>query len=149
MWEEEKVPYSETGKGLGVLAILADFVDMYDIEVAVTLAVEGVFVSGLLIGTKAFVTELGRLLEHEGTHLPGDAGREIRQALSDYAERQAAALMVQAPVESQADISHPFARALHLKHAQLLRSGDTVHMPLWECKLRNVSGFSLGEGNLG
>ena len=149
MWEEEQQPSSETGKGLGILAILADFVDMYDIEVAVTLAVEGVFVSGLLIGTKAFVTELGRLLENEGTHLPGDAGREIRQALSDYAERQAAALMVQAPVERHADSSHTGARALHLKHVQLLRSGDTVHMPLWECKLRDVSGFSPGRGNLG
>lgn len=148
MWEEEQVPSSETGKGLGILAILADFVDMYDIEVAVTLAVEGVFVSGVLMGTKAFVTELGRLLEHEGTHLPGDAGREIRQALNDYAERQAAALRGQAPVESRADISHTCARALHLKHAQLLRSGDTVHLPLWECKLRDVSGFSLGQGNL-
>ncbi len=148
MWEEEQVPSSEMGKRLGVLTILADFVDMYDIEVAVTLAVDGVFVSGLLIGIKAFVTELGRLLEHEGTHLPGDAGREIRQALSDYAERQAAALMVQAPVESRADISHTRARALHLKHVQLLRSGDTAHLPLWECQLRDVSGFSLGQGNL-
>ena len=149
MWEEQGFPYPEPGKGLGVLAILADFVDMYDIEVAVTLAVEGIFVSGILIGTKAFVTELGRLLEYEGTHLPEEARREIQQALSDYAERQAAALMTQAPVESPADIPRTSMRALHLKHAQLLRSGDTIHLPLWECKLRNVSGFSLAQGNLG
>jgi hypothetical protein len=148
MWEEETSPSSEMGNRLGVLAILADFVEMYDIEVAVTLAVEGIFVSGVLIGTKAFVTELGRLLEHEGTHLPGEAGSEIRQALSAYADRQAAALMMQAPVGSTTESSHSHARALHLKHAQLLRSGDTVHLPLWECKLRHVSGFSLGQGNL-
>lgn len=149
MWEEQGFPYPETGKGLGVLTILADFVDMYDIEVTVTLAVEGIFVSGILIGTKAFVTELGRLLEDEGTHLPEEAGREIQQALSDYAERQAAAMMAPAPAESPADIPHASVRALHLKHAQLLRSGDTIHLPLWECKLRSVSGFSLGQGNLG
>lgn len=148
MWDEERSPSSETGKGLGVLAILADFVDMYDIEVAVTLAVDGMLVSGVLMGTKAFVTELGRLLEHEGTPLPGEAGREIRQALGDYAERQAAALMGQASGESSADLSHMYARALHLKHVHVRRGGNTVHLPLWECKLREVSGFSLGQGNL-
>lgn len=148
MWEEEMGSQPEMGKELGVLGILADFVNMYDLQVSVTLVVQGMLVSGTLIGIKAYVTELGRLLEHESPPLPGDAGSEIRQALTDYAERQAASLTAHAPLESEAENAPTAVQTLYLKHAQLLHNGDTVHLPLWACRLRAVSGFSLTHGSL-
>ena len=148
MWEDERGHHPEMGAELKMLGIVADFVDMYDLQVSVTLAVQGVIISGVLVGIKSFVTELARLLDSESSHLPDEARGELRQALNNYTERQAAVLTAYAPQEGEADNSHIPGRTLYLKHAQLLRGNDTIHLPLWACSPRAVSGFSLAHSNL-
>ena len=109
---------------------------------------QSVIVSGVLIASKAFVVEVGRLLDDESSHLSGEAGSELRQALANYAERQTAILTEHAPLEGENDRSHTPLRTLYLKHAQLLRGDDTIHLPLWACSLHAVSGFSLAHSSI-
>jgi hypothetical protein len=148
MWEEGTRPQPEKGTEPGILDIVADFVDMYDLQVSVTLAMQGIIVSGVLIGSKAFVAEVGRLLDVESSQLLSEAGSELRQALANYAERQVAVLTEHAPLEGENDRSHTPLRTLYLKHAQLLRGDDTIHLPLWACSLHAVSGFSLAHSSI-
>ena len=120
------------------LDIIVSVVHTTDIEIGITLNVNGLVVSGQLISVEIYFRELSEGMNLATTNTEAgnaviNAFKEAFRSLSDQA------------ISSGQDRSPDF---IHLRNAIVYSSGNTempISLPLWRGKLSSVDGFSLGE----
>lgn len=102
---------------------------------SVTLAVDGILVSGMLIGTLAYLDRLRDILDQEGTLGTVQFSGGIQAALDRAADRPP---VPDSPVNfvpsvvSLADVT------------LILAGGARVMLPLWSARFSAISGWRLG-----
>jgi hypothetical protein len=124
------------------LALLVDHVNEHDGAIPITLTVDGLVISGTLVGVREY---LRRSAEDLAEVFPSrsesiiesftEAGEESVDAVRKHKERVRA---------GEAELETP--HYVHLRNAHYVTGSAGAHGPvLWRGRLDDVSGFSLGK----
>ena len=147
MDEQEKSQVESPG-GDRLLHTLVTLADDQGLSVSVTLYVQGLIISGQLIGTKEYLEGLAEQLEQHGRAVRPQAKdvldgfvRAFRElAETEGTDREARLLNGEDTVPSDR------SRYIHLMNARAITSdGGRFHTAWWRGRIERVDGFAFGE----
>jgi hypothetical protein len=122
------------------LIYLVETVNVFSIEISITLFVQGSIVSGLLIGGKAYFEGLNSEMAL------GSASDDIKGAFQTmFAQFQSIYTNLPDNQEQQSEFGN--VEFIHLKNAKFFAGGSltpTNRAVYWRGRLSSVNGFSLG-----
>jgi len=132
----------------GILSVLVDNAETRGLEIGITLSVGGLLVSGILIGTGAYLAGLTEDLKFQVSSSTPVTVAAVEKTRKTFAYL-ASALGADKLNDKELDELEPYPRqTIHLKDAQYfypsaepLPSERTV---FWRGRLSEVDGFSLG-----
>lgn len=122
-----------------LLQVLAAIPEKTSLEIAITLNVGGLIVSGRIISQQAYFKELKKLIKL------GDKHHEIKEILEDLIIQ----FQDQVRRHEEEAVKLPLPEFIHLKNAKMYpshgRGMPSTREAIWRGRISEVGGFSLGE----
>ena len=118
--------------------------DRPTVDVAVTVTIQGMIVSGVVISAREYMRRLGSQFAEAfaGSPIP-EVGVELQERLAAMPGTVPRRRAPAQPAEGSDDLERVAPHFLHLKGVTILMGNRTVRMPLWEGRLAFVGGWSL------